>query len=70
MTEEIELDLPAVMRDRREKLERLRASGIDPYSRGFMPTNTTEGARAVLFRARRCLQQSLERIEAAETDAA
>ena len=31
---------------------------------------TTEGARAVLFRARRCLQQSLERIEASESDAA
>lgn len=31
---------------------------------------TTEGARAVLFRARRCLQQSIERIEATETDAA
>src|SRR5436189_1634310 len=36
------------MRDRREKLERLRASGVDPYSRGFLPTNTTEGARALL----------------------
>jgi len=31
---------------------------------------TTEGARAVIFRARRCLQQSLERIEASESDAA
>jgi glucose/arabinose dehydrogenase len=31
---------------------------------------TPEGARAVLFRARRCLQQSLERIEASESDAA
>jgi RNA polymerase sigma-70 factor (ECF subfamily) len=31
---------------------------------------TTEGARAVIFRARRCLQQSIERIEASESDAA
>ena len=31
---------------------------------------TVEGARAVLFRARRCLQQSLERIESEESDAA
>jgi RNA polymerase sigma-70 factor (ECF subfamily) len=31
---------------------------------------TVEGARAVLFRARRCLQQRLERIEAGESDAA
>jgi lysyl-tRNA synthetase class 2 len=33
VAEDLEPDLPAVMRDRREKLERLRASGIDPYSR-------------------------------------
>ena len=48
MTEENELDLPAVMRDRREKLERLRASGIDPYSRGFRPTQTSRSAKALL----------------------
>jgi len=48
VTEEAELDLPAVMRDRHEKLERLRAHGIDPYSRGFQPTNTTEGAKRLL----------------------
>jgi len=48
VTEEAELDLPAVMRDRHEKLERLRAQGIDPYSRGFQPTNTTEGAKRLL----------------------
>jgi len=53
VTEETELDLPAFMRDRREKLERLRASGVDPYSRGFMPTNTTEGARSLLGDAER-----------------
>jgi lysyl-tRNA synthetase class 2 len=48
VTEETELDLPAVMRDRREKLERLRAAGIDPYSRGFKPTHSSAGARALL----------------------
>ena len=48
MTEEAELDLPAVMRDRHEKLERLRARGVDPYSRGFRPTNTTDAARRLL----------------------
>ncbi len=53
MTEEIEVDLPAVLRDRREKLERLRASGIDPYSRGFRPTHSTVAARALLGDAER-----------------
>ena len=36
------------MRDRREKLERLRASGVDPYSRGFRPTHTTRSAGELL----------------------
>ncbi|HEX3507154.1 MAG TPA: lysine--tRNA ligase [Candidatus Dormibacteraeota bacterium] len=36
------------MVDRREKLERLRAAGVDPYSRGFKPTHTTVEARAHL----------------------
>jgi lysyl-tRNA synthetase class 2 len=36
------------MRDRRKKLERLRAAGIDPYSRGFKPTHSTAEARALL----------------------
>src|SRR5712664_1335384 len=53
MTEEMELDLPAVMRDRREKLERLRASGIEPYSRGFRPTHTSIAAKAMLGDAER-----------------
>ncbi len=53
MTEEKELDLPAVMRDRREKLERLRAAGVDPYSRGFKPTHTSETAKALLGDAER-----------------
>jgi lysyl-tRNA synthetase class 2 len=53
VAEETELDLPAVMRDRREKLERLRALGIDPYSRGFRPTHSSAAARAVLGDAER-----------------
>jgi lysyl-tRNA synthetase, class II len=52
-TEHAELDLPAVMRDRREKLDRLRASGIDPYSRGFLPTHSSEAAKALLGDAER-----------------
>jgi lysyl-tRNA synthetase class 2 len=36
------------MVDRREKLERLRAAGNDPYSRGFKPTFTTVEARDLL----------------------
>src|SRR6202795_1701745 len=46
-------DLPAVMRDRREKLEKLRASGIDPYSRGFRPTQSSQAAKALLGDAER-----------------
>ena len=48
VTEEAELDLPAVIRDRREKLERLRAAGVEPYSRGFKPTHSSAAARALL----------------------
>jgi lysyl-tRNA synthetase class 2 len=48
VTEEIEADLPAVIRDRREKLERLRADGVDPYSRGFKPTHASVQAKALL----------------------
>ena len=36
------------MRDRREKLERLRAAGIEPYSVGFRPTHTSQAARELL----------------------
>jgi lysyl-tRNA synthetase class 2 len=43
-----EEDEPEVIRDRRKKLERLRASGIDAYSRGFKPTHSTAEARALL----------------------
>jgi lysyl-tRNA synthetase, class II len=48
VTDETEADLPEEMRDRRKKLERLRAAGIDPYSRGFKPTHSTVEARALL----------------------
>lgn len=36
------------LRDRLEKVERLRAAGIDPYSRGFMPTHSSVAAKALL----------------------
>jgi lysyl-tRNA synthetase, class II len=48
VTEESEADLPEEMRDRRKKLERLRAAGIGPFSRGFKPTHSTVEARALL----------------------
>jgi lysyl-tRNA synthetase, class II len=48
VTDETELDLPAVMRHRRAKLERLRAEGVEPYSRGFKPTHSSSEARALL----------------------
>ncbi|HXC75792.1 MAG TPA: lysine--tRNA ligase [Candidatus Acidoferrum sp.] len=48
MTDERNADLPEEMVDRREKLERLRAAGIDPYSRGFKPTHKTVEARTLL----------------------
>ncbi|HVH62818.1 MAG TPA: lysine--tRNA ligase [Candidatus Dormibacteraeota bacterium] len=59
MTEEIDQELPSVMRDRREKLLRLREAGIDPYSRGFKPTRSTEAARAMLGDAERTEAVSL-----------
>ncbi len=34
--------------DRLAKVERLRAAGIDPYSRGFKPTQSSESAKALL----------------------
>ncbi len=36
------------LHDRREKVERLRASGIDPYSRGFKPTHSTVAAKELI----------------------
>ena len=47
------------MRDRREKLERLRAAGVDPYARGFHPTHSTEAAKALLGDADRTEPVSL-----------
>ena len=41
-------DLPAVIRDRREKLRRLREAGVEPYARSFERTHTTAQARALL----------------------
>ncbi len=48
MTEETDADLPEEVRDRRKKLERLRAAGVEPYARGFKPTHSTAEARALL----------------------
>jgi lysyl-tRNA synthetase class 2 len=41
------------VQDRLAKVERLRASGIDPYARGFRPTHSTVAARALLGDAER-----------------
>ena len=39
-------DLPEQMRVRREKLDRLRAAGVDPYPVGFPRTSTIADLRA------------------------
>src|SRR5438477_13118362 len=49
------------MRERLEKVDRLRAAGIDPYSRGFQPTHTTEAATALLGEAERTERISVAR---------
>src|SRR5436190_20549627 len=41
------------VRDRRDKLDRLRAQGIDPYARSFQPTHTTEADKTLLGDAER-----------------
>ena len=41
------------LHDRLQKVERLRAAGIEPYSRGFLPTHSTEAAKALLGDAER-----------------
>ena len=41
------------LHDRLQKVEKLRASGIDPYSRGFRPTHSTTAAKALLGDAER-----------------
>jgi lysyl-tRNA synthetase, class II len=48
MPDEIDPDLPEVMRDRLKKLARLRELGVEPYSRGFKPTHTSVEAKALL----------------------
>jgi lysyl-tRNA synthetase, class II len=41
-------DLPHVIRDRREKLERLVADGVEPYAARFKPTHTSAEAIELL----------------------
>src|SRR5437773_10721723 len=41
------------MHDRLEKVERLRASGVDPFSRGFKPTPSPVAANALFGEAER-----------------
>src|SRR5256886_5521296 len=41
------------MHDRLEKVERLRAAGIEPYSRGFKPTHNSVAAKALIGDAER-----------------
>jgi lysyl-tRNA synthetase class 2 len=47
------------LHDRLQKVERLRASGVDPYSRGFLPTHSTQAAKALLGDAERTEPVSL-----------
>lgn len=49
MTDQVpERDLPSVLRDRREKLQRIRAGGGEVYARHYPRTDTTAQARALL----------------------
>jgi lysyl-tRNA synthetase, class II len=41
------------LHDRLEKVEKLRASGVDPYSRGFLPTHSTVAAKELIGDAER-----------------
>ena len=43
-----DFDMPAVLRDRREKLRRIRERGGQPYARDFDRTHTTAGARELI----------------------
>jgi lysyl-tRNA synthetase, class II len=45
---ELEQDLPAAQRDRREKLERLQAAGVEPYAAHFHRTHTAAEALSLL----------------------
>ena len=47
------------VRDRLEKVQRLRAAGINPYARGFQPSHSTEAAKALLGDAERTEPVSL-----------
>jgi lysyl-tRNA synthetase class 2 len=48
VTEEEQPDLPAALRDRREKLERLIAEGVQPFVAHFRRTHSTAEALALL----------------------
>jgi lysyl-tRNA synthetase, class II len=48
VTDEEQADQPAALRDRREKLERLVAEGVEPYPAHFHRTHTTAEALALL----------------------
>jgi lysyl-tRNA synthetase class 2 len=43
-----QFDMPAVMRDRREKLRRIKESGGEPYARSFDRTHTTAATRGLI----------------------
>jgi lysyl-tRNA synthetase class 2 len=45
---ELEQDLPSAQRDRREKLERLQAAGVEPYAAHFHRTHTAAEALSLL----------------------
>jgi lysyl-tRNA synthetase, class II len=48
VTHQDQFDLPATLRDRREKLERLAAEGVRPYAAHFRRTHTSAEAVALL----------------------
>src|SRR5262249_58168219 len=48
VTDEEPIDLPATLRDRREKLGRLVSEGVDPYAAHFHRTHTTAEALELL----------------------
>ena len=48
MTDQEQLDLPATLRDRRDKLDRLVAEGVQPYVAHFRRTHSAGEARALL----------------------
>jgi lysyl-tRNA synthetase, class II len=46
------------LHDRLQKVEKLRASGVDPYSRGFLPTHSTLAAKELIGDAERTEQSA------------